>query len=323
MRLSKLIACCVIAAAAAAPVAVWAQEFPTKPIRIIVPYPPGGGTDTAARPLAQKMTESMGQPVLVENRPGASEIIGTEAVARAAPDGYTLLLTTNAFAINAAQQMKLPYDPARDFAPVAPLITTPFMLVANPRLAAGSVRELIALAKARPGKLNYASLGSGTPHHLAMEWFKQLAGVEIVAVPYKGVGPGLTAVMAGEVEMMLTGLTAGLTQVKGGKLRAIAVTTSSRAPAAPDVPTIAESGYPEYAALAWYGVLAPAATPAGVIARLNDGFVKALNAPDIRARFAKIGVDPAPGAPAALHELIRRETQLWTKVIEATGIKPQ
>lgn len=323
MRFGKFVACCAIAFGLAGPVAAGAQEFPTKPIRIIVPYPPGGGTDTAARPLAQKMTESMGQPVLIENRPGASEMIGTEAVARAAPDGYTVLLTTNAFAINAAQQIKLPYDPARDFAPVAPLITTPFMLVANPKLAASSIPELVALAKAQPGKLNYASLGSGTPHHMAMEWFKLLAGVNIVAVPYKGVGPGLTAVIAGEVEMMLTGLTAGLTQVKGGKLRAMAVTTSSRAPAAPAVPTIAESGYPEYSALAWYGVLAPAGTPPGVISRLNAEFVKALNAPDIGERFAKIGVDPAPGTPAALQELIQRETQLWAKVIEATGIKPQ
>lgn len=323
MSLRNFIACCAIAVGVAGPLAAWSQEFPARPIRIIVPYPPGGGTDTAARPLAQKMTESMGQPVLVENRPGASEIIGTEAVARAAPDGYTVLLTTNAFAINAAQQIKLPYDPARDFAPVAPLITTPFMLVANPRLEARSVRELVALAKTQPGKLNYASFGTGTPHHLAMEWFKLLAGVDIVPVPYKGVGPGLTAVIAGEVEMMLTGLTAGLAQVKGGKLRAIAVTTSSRAPAAPDVPTVAESGYPEYAALAWYGVLAPAATPPGVISRLNAEFVKALNAPDIRERFAKTGVDPAPGTPAALQALIQRETELWAKVIKATGIKPQ
>ena len=189
MRFGKFVACCAMAFGLAGPLAAGAQEFPTKPIRIIVPYPPGGGTDTAARPLAQKMTESMGQPVLIENRPGASEMIGTEAVARAAPDGYTVLLTTNAFAINAAQQIKLPYDPARDFAPVAPLITTPFMLVANPRLASSSIPELVALAKAQPGKLNYASLGSGTPHHMAMEWFKLLAGVNIVAVPYKGVGP--------------------------------------------------------------------------------------------------------------------------------------
>ena len=300
-----------------------AQSFPSKPIRLIVPYPPGGGTDTAARPIAQKMTESLGQAVIVDNRPGASEIIGTEAVARAAPDGYTLLLTTNAFAINPSLQPKLPYDSARDFAPVSPLVTTPFMLVSSPRLQANSMAELVKLAKAQPGKLNFASLGTGTPHHLAMEWLKLLAGVDIVAVPYKGVGPGLTAVMAGEVELMFTGLTAGLVQVNAGKVRALAVTTAKRAPAAPEVPTIAEGGFPEYEALAWYGILAPAGTPAPVIARLNAEFAKALNAPDIRERFAKIGVDPAPGSPSDLLEMIRKETELWAKVIKAMGVKPQ
>lgn len=290
---------------------------------MIVPYPPGGGTDTAARPIAQKMTESLGQAVIVDNRPGASEVIGTEAAARAASDGYTLLLTTNAFAINPSLQPKLPYDPARDFTPVSPLVTTPFMLVANPRLPVKSVVELVKLAKAQPGKLNFASLGNGTPHHLAMEWLKLLAGVDIVAVPYKGVGPGLAAVMAGEVELMFTGLTAGLVQVNGGKVRALAVSTARRAPAAPDVPTIAEAGYPEYEALAWYGILAPAGTPAPVISRLNAEFAKALNAPDIRERFAKIGVDPAPGSPADLLAMIRKETELWARVIKATGTKPQ
>ena len=300
-----------------------AQSFPSKPIRLIVPYPPGGGTDTAARPIAQKMTESIGQAVIVDNRPGASEIIGTEAVARAAPDGYTLLLTTNAFAINPSLQPKLPYDSARDFAPVSPLVTTPFMLVSSPRLQANSMAELMKLAKAQPGKLNFASLGSGTPHHLAMEWLKLLAGVDIVAVPYKGVAPGLAAVMAGEVELMFTGLTAGLVQVNAGKVRALAVTTAKRTPAAPQVPTIAEAGYPEYEALAWYGILAPAATPAPVISRLNAEFAKALNAPDIRERFAKIGVDPAPGSPSDLLDMIRKETELWAKVITAMGVKPQ
>ena len=299
-----------------------AQGFPSKPIRLIVPYPPGGGTDTAARPIAQKMTESIGQAVIVDNRPGASEIIGTEAVARATPDGYTLLLTTNAFAINPSLQPKLPYDSTRDLLPVSPLVTTPFMLVGSPRLQASSMAELMKLAKTQPGKLNFASLGSGTPHHLAMEWLKLLAGVDIVAVPYKGVGPGLTAVMAGEVELMFTGLTAGLVQVNAGKVRALAVTTAKRSPAAPDVPTIAEAGYPEYEALAWYGILAPAGTPAPVISRLNAEFAKALNAPDIRERFAKIGVDPAPGSPSDLLEMIRKETELWAKVIKAMGVKP-
>src|SRR3989442_8716503 len=274
-----------------------AADYPSRPIRLVVPYPPGGGTDTVARPLGQKLNESLGQPIVIDNRGGASEIIGTEVVARAAPDGYTLLMTTNAFAINMAFERKLPYDPVRDFAPVGRLIPTPFMLVAHPGLKAASLRELIVLAKAQPGKLNYASLGSGTPHHLAMEWFKVLAGVDIVAVPYKGVAPGLAAVTAGEVQLMLTGLTAGLAQVKGGKLRALAVTTAARSSAAPEIPTVAESGFAGYDALAWYGVLAPAAPPRVVFVRLHAEIAKATVPPDFRHRPAKICVDPPPPTP--------------------------
>ena len=197
------------------------------------------------------------------------------------------------------------------------------MLVAHPGLKAANLGELIAAAKADPGRLNYASLGAGTPHHLAMEWLKQLAGVNIVAVPYKGVGPGLAAVMAGEVQMMMTGLTAGLVQVKAGKLRALALTTASRSPAVPEVPTVAESGFPGYEALAWYGILAPAATPPDVIARLNAEIGAALRAPDLRERLANIGVDAAPSTQAQLELLISKETERWAKVIEAAGIKPE
>jgi len=298
-------------------------EYPTRAIRLVVPYPPGGGTDTVARPLAQKLTEQLKHPVVVDNRGGASEIIGTEIVAHAAPDGYTLLMTTNAFAINVALRRTLPYHPARDFAPVTRLITTPFVLVTHPALEAASLSELIAAAKAEPGKLNYASIGAGTPHHLAMEWLKQLAAVDIVPVPYKGVGPGLAAVMAGEVQMMMTGLTAGLVQVKAGKLRALAVSTATRSPSVPDVPTVAESGFPGYEALAWYGILAPAATPPEVIARLNAEIGTALRAADLRERLANIGVDAAPSTSAQLELLIHRETALWAKVIETAGIKPE
>jgi len=298
-------------------------QYPTRAIRLVVPYPPGGGTDTVARPLAQKLTEQLKHPVIVDNRGGASEIIGTEIVAHATPDGYTLLMTTNAFAINRALRRTLPYRPAKDFAPVARLITTPFMLVVHPGLKAASLRELLAAAKAEPGKLNYASIGAGTPHHLAMEWLKQLAAVDIVPVPYKGVGPGLAAVMAGEVQMMMTGLTAGLVQVKAGKLRALALTTAARSPSVPEVPTVAESGFAGYEALAWYGILAPAATPAEVIARLNAEIGSALRAPDLRERLANIGVDAAPGTPAQLELLIDQETKLWAKVIEVAGIKPE
>ncbi len=312
----------LILALALAPALALAQ-YPMRAIRLVVPYPPGGGTDTVARPLAQKLTERLKHPVIVENRGGASEIIGTEIVAHAAPDGYTLLMTTNAFAINMALRRTLPYQPAKDFAPVARLITTPFMLVVHPGLKAASLSELLAAAKAEPGKLNYASIGAGTPHHLAMEWLKQLAAVDIVPVPYKGVGPGLAAVMAGEVQMMMTGLTAGLAQVKAGKLRALGVSTAARSPSVPEVPTVAESGFAGYEALAWYAILAPAATPAEVIARLNAEIGTALCAPDLRERLANIGVDAAPSTPAQLELLIDQEAKLWAKVIEVAGIKPE
>ena len=298
-------------------------QYPSRAIRLVVPYPPGGGTDTVARPLAQKLTEELHQPVVVDNRGGASEIIGTEIVAHANADGYTLLMTTNAFAINAALGRTLPYNPAKDFAAVARLVTTPFVLVAHPSLKAANLPELLAAAKAEPAKLNYASLGAGTPHHLAMEWLKQLAGVDIDAVPYKGVGPALAAVMSGEVQMMMTGLTAGLVQVRAGKLRAIAVTTAARSPALPDVPTVAESGFRGYEALAWYGIVVPAETPPAVIARLNSALTAALQSSDLRERLANIGVDAAPSTPAELELVIRKETQLWTKVIQAAGIKPE
>jgi tripartite-type tricarboxylate transporter receptor subunit TctC len=299
------------------------QPYPSKPIRLVVPYPPGGGTDTVARPLAQKIAESTGQPVIVDNRAGASEIIGTEIVAHAPADGYTVLLATNAFAINVAYRRKLPFDPERDFAPVSLLITTPLMLVAHPSLPGGSLREVIALAKAQPGKLNYASLGSGTVHHLSMEWLKLLAGIDVVPIPYKGLAPALTAVTAGEVPLMFSGLTVGLGLVRSGKLRGLAVSTSARSASAPEVPSVSESGYPDYDAVAWYGLLAPAGTPAALIARLNAEVGKALGAPDLRQRFAAIGVDPAPSSPEALDQLIRKETALWTKVIQAAGLKAE
>jgi tripartite-type tricarboxylate transporter receptor subunit TctC len=300
-----------------------ADPFPSHAIRLVVPYPPGGGTDTVARPLAAKLSESIRQPVVVDNRGGASEIIGTEIVAHASADGYTLLMTTNAFAINAALGRTLPYDPERDFAPVSTLITTPFMLVTHPGVRAGSLKELVGLARAEPGRLNYASIGAGTPHQLAMEWLKLLTGADIVAVPYKGVGPALAAVMAGEVQTMLTGLSAGLVQVRAGRLRALAVTTAARSAAAPDVPTVAESGYPGYEALAWYAILAPAATPPDVIVILNRELGKALRSPDLSQRLAGIGVEPAPGTSGELAARIRRETELWGRVIKEAGLKTE
>ncbi len=314
---------CVVAIVAGAiwPPAGLAQTYPSRPIRFFVPYPPGGGTDIVARVLAQKLQESMGQTVIVENKPGGNEIISTDTLAKSAPDGHTLALVSNAFPINVSLRPKLPFDPARDFIPLTMLVTVPFVMVVHTSVAANSVPELVKLAKSKPGQLNYAHLGSGSPHQLAMEWFKQLAGVDIVGVPYKGVAAGNAAVTAGEVQLAFTGLTAGMAQVKGGRLKALAVSPAKRVSAAPELPTVAEAGYPEFDMTTWYGSVIPAGTPPEIVARLHAELVKALNAPDVRQRFAGIGVDTAPMTPEAFASVIRAETQTWAKIIKAAGVK--
>jgi tripartite-type tricarboxylate transporter receptor subunit TctC len=311
----------VLALLAVVPSVAGAQGYPSKPIRFLVPYPPGGGTDLVARAVAQKMQESMGQPVIVDNKPGASEIISTEALARSAPDGYTIGMVTNAFAINAGSGRKLPFDPAADFVPVAYLVSVPFLLVVHPSVPASSVKELVALAQAQPGKLNYASLGSGSPHGLAIEWFKKLAGVNLTEVPYKGVAQAMAAGAAGEVQVLFTGLTAGMAQVKAGRLKVLAVSPAKRVDAVPEYPSIAESGYPEFDVTTWYGVVAPAGTPPEIVAKLNAEIDKALRSPDLKERFSGIGVDPMPMSPKAFAEVMQKDLQLWSRVIKATGAK--
>ena len=302
----------------------YAQAFnPSRPIRFIVPYPPGGGTDIVARVIGNKLQESFGQSVLIENRPGASEIIGTELVAKATPDGYTIGLITNSLAINAGLATKLPYDSLKDLQPVTNLVNVPFMLVAHPSVPANNIRELVAYAKAQGAKLNYASLGSGTPHGLAMEWFKHLAGLSIQAVPYKGVAPAMTAVASGEVPLMMTGLTAGLAQVKAGKLKAIAATPARRVSVAPDLATIAESGYPDFDITTWYGVVLPAGARPEVVGRLSAEIGRALNAADVRERFAAVGIEPAPSTAAEFAEIIRKDMVLWGRIIKTTGAKAE
>ena len=298
------------------------SSFPNKPIRVLIPYPPGGGTDTAMRIVQPKLQEGLGQTIVIENRPGASETIGTDALAKSAPDGHTIGLVSNAFSINATLFPKLPFDVHNDFVPVTMMVVVPFVLVTYPAVPANSVQELIALAKRQPGKLNFASLGSGSPHYLAFEWFKMLAGLDIVAVPYKGLAPAMTAVTAGEVQMMLAGLTAGLPQVKAGKFKALAVSPAKRIGVLSDVPTIAEAGYPEYDVNTWYAILAPRGTPAPIVARLNAEFTKALNTQDSVTRFTAMGVEVAPSSPEALWARIRGEIDTWGRIIKATGAKP-
>ena len=297
-----------------------AQTYPARPIRFIVPYAPGGGADIACRIIAQKLQENTGQPVIVDNRPGASEIIGTEAIAKAAPDGYTMGFMSNTLPINQTMQSSLPYDAERDIMPVTRMISVPLVMVVPPSLGVNSIKELVALAKDQPGKLNYATFGAGGPHGLAMEWFKSVSGANIVAVPYKGIAPGMAALASGEIQVMLTGLTAGLSQMKAGKIKALGVTAATGAAAAPEIPPIARD-YPEFDMTTWYGLAVPGATPANIVARIHSEITKVLNAPDVKKRFEGLGVETAPMGHEEFVALVRAEAKLWARVIRTAGVK--
>ena len=299
-----------------------AQGYPNKPIRIVVPFPAGGATDILARAAAQKLTEAWGQPVLVDNRPGAGGNIGSELVARAAPDGYTLEMgTVGTHAINASLYAKMPYDHVKDFAPVILVASVPNVLVVNPAVPVNSVQELIAYARANPGKLNFASSGSGTSIHLSGELFKVMAGVQMTHIPYKGSAPALQDLIAGQVQLMFDNLPPSLPQIKGGKLRALAVTSTARAPALPDVPTVAEAGLPGFEASSWFGILAPAGTPPEIIAKLNAEIAKWLASPEAREKMLALGANAAGGAPEDFAKHIAAETAKWQKVVKASGAK--
>jgi tripartite-type tricarboxylate transporter receptor subunit TctC len=313
----------VLLALGATGVALAQAAFPTKPIRILVPFPPGGGTDVAARALAEHFGKEFGQPTIVENRPGGNSIIASEAVAKAAPDGHTLLLTTDFHAINAAFGVGLPYDSLKDFAFVAQVSTSPLMLVAYPGTGAKAIGELVAAAKASPGKLSFASLGTSSPHYLGFEWFKRMAGIALIDVPYKGAGPAIADLLGGQVNLMFIVAANGIRQARAGKMVALAVTGPVRAGVAPEVPTFAESGFPEFVLLNWYGILAPAGTPRDVIVRLNAAIVGALATPAVVERLAGVGVDPAPGTPEALEDWIRKDIERYRRIIALTGARPE
>jgi len=313
---------CIAALEGAAPAAAQAPAYPTKPIRLVVPFPPAGATDILARAVAQKLTEVWGQSVVVDNRPGAGGNIGSELVARAAPDGYTLEMgTVGTHAINSSLYAKMPYDHVKDFAPVILVAAVPNVLVVNPAVPANSVRELIAYAKANPGKLNFASSGSGTSIHLSGELFKVMAGVEMTHVPYKGSAPALQDLLGGQVQLMFDNLPPSLPQIKAGKLRALGVTTAARSPALPDVPTIAESGLPGFESSSWFGVLAPAGTPPAIIAKLNAEIAKWLATPEAKDRLVAIGANGAGGSPEDFAKHIAAETAKWAKVVKESGAK--
>ncbi len=296
--------------------------YPSKPIRIVVPFPAGGTTDILARAVALKLTETGGQPVVVDNRPGAGGNIGAELVAKSAPDGYTLLMgTVGTHAINPVLYAKIPYDPQRDFAPVILVAGVPNVLVVNPALPVNSVQELIAYGKANPGKLNFASSGSGTSIHLSGELFKSMSGVPMTHVPYKGSAPALTDLLGGQVQLMFDNLPSALPHIKAGKLRALAVTGAQRAPALPDVPTVAEAGLPGFEASSWFGLLAPAGTPKDIIARLHAEVAKWLATPEARNRLAAQGANAVGNSPEEFAQFIATETVKWRRVVKESGAK--
>lgn len=321
MKRLLALALAYLAPALAAGVAA-AETWPAHPIRIVVPFGPGGGTDTAARILAERLTPALGQTVVVENRPGGNSVIATQTVARAQPDGYTLLLTTDIHAINAVSGQPMPYDSVKDFVFVSQLTTSPLMLVAHPTLGARSIGELVAAAKARPGKLTFASLGTTSPHYLGFQWFQRLAGIDVVDVPYKGGGQALADNLGGQVDLSFIVAGNGIRHAQAGKLVALAVTSPKRSPIAPDVPTIAQSGYPEFAIVNWYAILAPAGTPPAVVERLNREIGVALKEPQAIERLEAAGLEPTHGSPTELEALVRRDIEKYGRIIATIAKQP-
>jgi tripartite-type tricarboxylate transporter receptor subunit TctC len=310
---------CFIALTASATLA---QGFPQRPVRLVVPYPPGSGTDIAARILAQKLTEGWGQQVIVENKPGAGAIIGVDAVAKAAPDGYTIgIADTGPLAINPALYPKLPYNPVRDLAPVTLVANLPFILVVNPSLPVHNVAELVALAKSKPGQINYASVGNGSAVHLATELFKTRAGINLTHIPYKGSAPALQGLLGGEASVMFVNLLSAKALVQSGKVRALAAAPGKRIAAMPDLPTIAEAGVPGYQFEAWFGIVAPAGTPKPVIDKLNQDLRRVIALSQVRDVFDQGGFEPVGSSVESFANLIPGEIERWGKLVRETGAK--
>ncbi|MFL6797367.1 MAG: Bug family tripartite tricarboxylate transporter substrate binding protein [Xanthobacteraceae bacterium] len=299
------------------------SDYPSKPVKIIVPSAAGGGTDISARVLAQYLSQSVRQQFFVENRPGAGNMIGIEAAARSAPDGYTLLMTASTLTLNQLTYKKVLYDAVRDFAPISLVVSLPSLLVVHPSVPVHSVRELVALAKAKPDELTYGSAGIGTNPHFAMELLKTLAGIEIRHIPYKGVGPALNDLVAGQISAMIAGLLTTKPQVEAGTLRALGVTSHARAESLPDVPTVAEGGIAGYEALQWYGLLAPGGTPGPIVQRLYQETAKAVRTAEMKERLAADGAEPVGNTPAEFAAHIREEMRKWAEVARTAKIEPQ
>ena len=315
--LAMLLACALGASPSA-----FGQAYPSKPIRLICPFPPAGAVDIASRATADALTKALGQSVVVENKPGAGGNLGGEQAAKAAPDGYTIFMTTSGIqAINPALYSKMGFDPNKDFAPVVPLVALNNVLVANPSFKVGSVKELIAMAKAQPGKITYASSGSGTSIHMSAELFKYMTGVDMLHIPYKGSAPAITDLMGGQVNIMFDNIPSSLPHIKGGKLHAIATTGAKRDPALPDLPTIAEAGVPGYEAGVWFGLVVPTGTPKDIVMKVNAAGVKAAATPEFVKRMTDLGYLIIPGSPEHMAQMLKEEVARWTPVVKASGAK--
>jgi tripartite-type tricarboxylate transporter receptor subunit TctC len=320
MKVPFILAAAVLSLPAAA---MAAESYPTRPIRIVVPFSPGGGNDIVARFVAQRMTESFGQTAVVDNRAGAGSTLGTDVVAKSVPDGYTLLVTHNAIAINETLYPKLPYDAERDFAQVILVGSTTNTLVVNPKVPVKSTKDLIALAKSKSGALNYASTGAGGTSHLAMEYFKLSTGTDLVHIPYKGTGPALTDVAGGQLQTMISALPGTLPFIQGKRLVALATTGAKRSAFLPELPTLGESGVPGYVFDTWYGLHAPAKTPRDIVTKLNTTVAKALSTPAVKEQLFKAGIEAEPGTPEAFRKFMISEIQKMAKIIKASGAKPE
>lgn len=318
MKLSRLVAGALLALAAASALA----QYPNRPLRLIVPFPPGGAVDILGRAISMNAREALGQTIVIDNRPGFGGAVGSEIAARATPDGYTLLMgSTSTISINPALVSKLAYDPVRDFTPITQVAFVPHLLVSSTSVPAATLREFIAHAKSRPGQLAYGSAGNGTPHHIALEMFKQMTGVDMLHIPYKGTAPALVDLLAGRVAAMSSEVLAVLPHVRAGKLRALGMATTSRNQVAPDIPTVAEAGVPGFEVTSWYGVLAPAGTPREITSRLARDIAKALATSDMRQRFADLGATPVGSTPEEFAVFIKREGAKWAKAVKDSGAR--
>ena len=318
MTLSRLLVAALLALVAASALA----QYPNRPLRLIVPFPPGGAVDILGRAIAMNAREALGQTIVIDNRPGFGGAVGSEIAARATPDGYTLLMgSTSTISINPALVSKLAYDPVRDFVPITQVAFVPHLLVSSTSVPATTLKEFIAHAKSRPGQLAYGSAGNGTPHHIALEMFKQMTGVDILHVPYKGTAPALVDLLAGRVAAMSSEVLAVLPHVRAGKLRALGMATTSRNQVAPDIPTVTEAGVPGFEVTSWYGVLAPAGTPREITSRLARDIAKSLSTSDMRQRFADLGATPVGSTPEEFAVFIKREGAKWAKAVKDSGAR--